>query len=78
MSKKMIFSGLLPLAVIMMSLIILRTTAVMIAWYGCGKEADSGYGLRVAGYGLQVASFGLRVAGYELRDKCADGGLFDV
>ena len=36
----------------------------MIAWYGCGKEADS--------------RFGLRVAGCELRDNCGDGGLFDA
>ncbi len=39
----------------------------MIGWYGCGKEAEAGYGLRVASYGLRVASYGLRVTCCELR-----------
>ena len=34
----------------------------MIGWYGCGKEVESGFGLRVAGHGLRVALSQLQVS----------------
>ena len=34
----------------------------MIGWYGCEKEVESGYVLRVTGYVLRVTGFVLRIA----------------
>ncbi len=49
MTRKKIFIGLSPIAIVMMISTMPRTIAVTIGWYGCGKEVETDCGVFGAG-----------------------------